>query len=180
MKVTKCRLEWLGHVARMDIDRMPKQMLFGWLPQTRLQGGPRRRWRDVVRCDLRAIAMSDKDWYDAPLSRTSWRETYSAGLHADEQQARPAPQEHVRCFECESLSGGKETRPGTSAQWSARNQSVSSVVLFSVQPVSAGSEARVAWQCIDATAHHSPTDLTKKPVAEEETDLVHSSNPPNL
>ena len=59
------------------------------------------------------------------------------------------------------LSGGKETRPGTSTQRSARNQSVSSVVLFSVQPVSAGSEARVAWQCIDATSHHSPTDLTR-------------------
>ena len=77
------------------------------------------------------------------------------------------------------LSEGKETRPGTSAQRSARNQSVSSVVLFSAQSVSAGSEARVAWQCIDATSHHSPTE-TKKPVAEEETDLVHSSNPPNL
>ena len=82
MKVTKRQLEWLGHVARMDEDRMPKQMLFGWLPQTRPQGGPRRRWRDVICCDLRAIAMSDKDCYKAPLSRTSWRETYSAGLHA--------------------------------------------------------------------------------------------------
>ena len=40
------------------------------------------------------------------------------------------------------LSEGKETRPGTSAQWSARNQSVSSVVLFSVQPVSAGSKSK--------------------------------------
>ena len=75
-------------------------MLFGWLPQTRPQGGTRMRWRDVVRCDLRAIAMSDANWYDAALSRTSWRETYSAGLHADEQQARPAPQEHVLCFKC--------------------------------------------------------------------------------
>ena len=71
MKVTKRRLEWLGHVARMDEDRMPKQMMFGWLPQARPQGGPRRRWRDVICCDLRAIAMSDKDWYDAALSWTS-------------------------------------------------------------------------------------------------------------
>ena len=31
--VTARRLRWLGHVARMDEDRIPKRMLFGWLPQ---------------------------------------------------------------------------------------------------------------------------------------------------
>ena len=82
MKLTKCWLEWLGHVARMDEDRMPKLMLFCWLPQTHTQGGIRRRWKDVAHCDLRAIAMSDEKWYDADLSRTSWRETYSVGLDA--------------------------------------------------------------------------------------------------
>ena len=29
------RLRWLGQVARMSDDRMPKWILFGWLPQTR-------------------------------------------------------------------------------------------------------------------------------------------------
>ena len=80
------------------------------------------------------------------------------------------------------LSGGKETKPGTSAQQSGRNKSVSCMVLFSAQPVCGGSEARVACQYTDTTSHHtlipaSPTDLTKKPV---ETDLIHSSSPPNL
>ena len=46
------------------------------------------------------IAMSDENWYDAALSRMSWRETYSAGLDADEQQARPIPQEQVQCLDC--------------------------------------------------------------------------------
>ena len=52
----------------MGEDRMPKLMLSGWLPQHYPQGGPWRRWRDVPRCDLKAIAMSDENWYDAALS----------------------------------------------------------------------------------------------------------------
>ena len=51
-KVAKRRLEWLGHLAHMPNHRIPKQALFGWLSQTRPQGGPRKRWRDVVRKDL--------------------------------------------------------------------------------------------------------------------------------
>ena len=161
MKVTKRRLEWLGHVARMDEDRMPKQMLFGWLPQTRPQGGPRRRWRDVVRCDLRAIAMSDENWYDAVLSRTSWRETYSAGLHADAQQARPALQEHVRCFECKRSF----RREGDKARHkcTVERQKPICEQRGAVQCTTCHRwfRSRVAWQCIDATSHHSPTDLTR-------------------
>ena len=35
LKVVRRRMEWLGHLARMSDDRMPKKVLFGWLPQTR-------------------------------------------------------------------------------------------------------------------------------------------------
>ena len=38
-KVRKRRLEWLGHVARMPNHRLPKTMLFGWLPQPRPKCG---------------------------------------------------------------------------------------------------------------------------------------------
>ena len=63
-KVTKRRLEWLGHLARMPDHRLPKYLLFGWLPQPRPRGGPRRRWRDVVWKDLKNIGVGEDDWYE--------------------------------------------------------------------------------------------------------------------
>ena len=56
-KVRKRRLEWLGHVARMPDDRIPKTTLFSWLPQACPRCGPRRRWRDVIRRDLKDIGV---------------------------------------------------------------------------------------------------------------------------
>ena len=35
LRITRRRLEWLGHIARMKSHRIPKQVLFGWLPQPR-------------------------------------------------------------------------------------------------------------------------------------------------
>ena len=44
--ITARRLRWLGHMARMDESRIPKRMLFGWLPQKRPAHGTRIRWRE--------------------------------------------------------------------------------------------------------------------------------------
>ena len=81
VKVMKCRLEWLGHVAKMPENRTPKICLFSWLTQPRPRGGPRLRWRDVVRRDLRAMNVSEERWYDeATVSRARWRNTCREGL----------------------------------------------------------------------------------------------------
>ena len=64
VKVTKRRLEWLGHVARMPDHRIPKQTLFGWLLEYRPRGGPRRRWRDIIRRDLKTIEVKEEQWYN--------------------------------------------------------------------------------------------------------------------
>ena len=68
-KKMKRRLEWLGHTARMPDHRLPKSMLFGWLPQPRPRCGPRKRWRDVVRKILKDIGMENKWYGEARKSR---------------------------------------------------------------------------------------------------------------
>ena len=82
-KIQKRRMEWLGHLARMPDYRLPKVMLFSWLPQPRPKYKPRKRWRDVVRKDLRDVEVGEHEWYEeATSSRASWRALYRVGLES--------------------------------------------------------------------------------------------------
>jgi len=42
------RLEWAGHIIRMEGGRIPKNVLTGNFYTTRPVGRPRTRWADVV------------------------------------------------------------------------------------------------------------------------------------
>ena len=87
-KVKKRRLEWLGHLARMPDCRIPKSALFGWLSQPRPRCGPRKRWRDVVKKDVRDVGLYEDEWYEeATRSRAGWRSLCRCGLelHAEAQ-----------------------------------------------------------------------------------------------
>ena len=76
-KVSKCHLEWLGHIARMPDKCIPKVCLFSWFPEPRPQGGPLKWWGDVVRSDLKDIQIPEDTWYaKATTSREEWRGTY--------------------------------------------------------------------------------------------------------
>ena len=71
------RLEWLGHLARIPDDRLPKSVLFGWLPETHPRCGPRKQWRDVLWQDLKFIDVAETDWYEeSRKSRADWRALY--------------------------------------------------------------------------------------------------------
>ena len=79
-KVAKRRLQWLGHLAQMSDSRMPKKILFGWLSQPRPKRGPKKRWRDTIRDDLKTIGIDEKEWYEvATTSRSAWRAVCNMG-----------------------------------------------------------------------------------------------------
>jgi len=44
------RISWLGHLERMEEDRVPKKMFTQELEGTRRRGGPRKGWKEIFKC----------------------------------------------------------------------------------------------------------------------------------
>ncbi|CAH1247554.1 SSTR2 [Branchiostoma lanceolatum] len=84
------RLRWLGHVRRMDRDRIPKDLLYGQLEcGTRKKGRPHLRYKDACKRDFRAAYIDIESWESIALSRTLWRSTVKTGVkRADEDRDR--------------------------------------------------------------------------------------------
>ena len=53
--------------------RIPKFLPFDWLTQPRPQKDPGRRWRDVVRKDLKEVKICEKEWYDEAMKSRAGR-----------------------------------------------------------------------------------------------------------
>jgi hypothetical protein len=56
------RMRWAGHVAYMEEPEGKRPL-----------GGPRRRWVDNIKMDLREIEWGGMDWIDLTEDRDQWR-----------------------------------------------------------------------------------------------------------
>ena len=85
------RLNWFGHVCRMDRDRLAKQALFDWQPPiiTTRQGAPRTTWMSTVIRDLDVIDLDLVGARNKASDRKEWSEV------VDMIVARCAP---MRCL----------------------------------------------------------------------------------
>jgi uncharacterized C2H2 Zn-finger protein len=69
--VTRARLRWLGHVARMGEQRLPVQLLYGVIDGKARRGRPVGRWKDMIDADLKKRKMTS--WYNSVQDRAVWR-----------------------------------------------------------------------------------------------------------
>jgi len=66
------RIEWLGHIQRMDKAR-PTGKLLDWKPMgTRPVGRTRQRWQEDVMEDLKKLKV--KNWKETAKDRRTWRD----------------------------------------------------------------------------------------------------------
>ena len=65
------RISWLGHLERMEEDRMPKKIFTQELEGTRRRGRPRKGWREEVGKDLQVLGV--RRWRELVIDRDKWR-----------------------------------------------------------------------------------------------------------
>lgn len=66
------RLSWAGHVARMEVEEIPRRVVDTALHSTRRTGRPRLRWVDGVAADARSL-LRIRSWRAAAQNRAEWR-----------------------------------------------------------------------------------------------------------
>jgi hypothetical protein len=67
------RISWLGHLERMEEDRMPKMIFTQELGGTRRRGRPRKGWEEEVERDLQVLGV--RRWTDLVTDVKKWKET---------------------------------------------------------------------------------------------------------
>jgi hypothetical protein len=65
--IEKKRLQWFGHVKRMQEERLP-QLIMEWIPEKRKRRRPRKTWMEGVRAATKTRHLEADQW----LNRKEW------------------------------------------------------------------------------------------------------------
>jgi hypothetical protein len=65
-------ISWLGHLQRMEKDKMPKNIFTQEVEGTRRRGRPRKRWKEEVERDLQVLRV--RRWRELVADRKKWKD----------------------------------------------------------------------------------------------------------
>jgi len=66
------RVSWLGHLERMEEDRLPKKIFTQEMEGSSRRGRPRKRWKEEVERDLQVLGV--RRWRDFVAGRKKWKD----------------------------------------------------------------------------------------------------------
>jgi len=66
------KMQWAGHVARMEKRRGVYRVLVGKPEGKRPLGRPRRRWEDNIKMDLQEVGFCGMNWIELAQDRDRW------------------------------------------------------------------------------------------------------------
>ena len=66
------RISCLGHLERMEEDRMPRKDLHSRTGRTRRRGRPRKGWKEEVERDLQVLGV--RKWRESVADRKKWKD----------------------------------------------------------------------------------------------------------
>jgi hypothetical protein len=88
------RISWLGHLERMEENRMPTMIFSQELRGTRRRGRPRKRWKEQVERDLQVLGV--RRWRELVIDRKNSR-IFSTGQSPQRAVVLMEEEEDITC-----------------------------------------------------------------------------------
>ena len=78
--IIRNQLRWSGHLVRMPDAQLPKQMFYGQLKDgKRRQGGQMKRYKDLLKANLKKCDINTSTWETVAKDRPVWRRIIAQG-----------------------------------------------------------------------------------------------------
>ena len=89
--VARRQLRWLGHVSRMDWERLPRRMLSAWVPHARPRGAPQLTYGRSVAKAMDVLNLDHARWPELAADRAGWRAMLQSSEAPRPFRQPPAP-----------------------------------------------------------------------------------------